>query len=470
MIADKKIETIHANAAMTMSAGKAEFRQLGRGLRILLTDTKRWAVGVRTGMVFAEMGCEVGMLCPTEGHPAYTVDAIRHRFVFDGFNPVASLRAAIEVFRPDLILPTCDRGVGHLHRLHAEAKARGELHMAACVERSMGPEESFRITSNRYELLKLAATEGVRIPETIALRSDADRAEAERLGLPLVIKADGTWGGSGVKVARTRDAVQGAYDALRGRRGVAWLAKELALNRDRGNTLHDWRNAHPALIAQSFVEGRPGNCAVACWKGEVLAAMAVEVIATNGENGPASVIEVVEGREMLEAAQRIARRLKLSGFFGLDFVVEHGTGAAYLIEMNARCTQPCSLALGKGRNLPAAMCAQLAGKPEPETERLTSLSRIAYFPRPAGSFASAVDVPVWSYYYDVPVGEPVFVDLLLNQWPDRGWLGQRVDRMRGIDRGTAKSGWSRPGMRKGPQSVKPRKREAAGQKRFNAGD
>ena len=434
--------------------------------RILLTDTKRWAVGVRLGMMFADMGCEVGMLCAVEGHPAHTVRSIQHRFEYDGFRPVASLRAAIESFRPDMILPTCDRGLSHLHRLHSEAHTRRDRWIAECIERSLGPAESFSIISNRYKLLELATEEGIRIPETISLRSDADLERAEELGLPLVIKADGTWGGCGVKVARTREEVRGHYAALSSRRGIGWLMKELALNRDRGNTLHDWRNTRPTLIAQSFIEGRPANCAVACWEGQILAGIAVEVIATNGDQGPASVVEVVQGREMLQAAERIARRLRLSGFFGLDFMVDRATGAAYLIEMNGRSTQPCSLPLGRGRNLPAAMFAKLSGRPEPAPQAITRLNRIAYFPKPAGTVAAAIDLPQWSYYYDIPEDEPALVELLLNQWPDRGLLGRWLDARRGIDRGTAKSRVFE--ARKGPQIVPPRADKKAG-KSFSTG-
>jgi hypothetical protein len=431
-------------AAPSDCTGSAEYTQVGRGLRILLTDTKRWAVGVRIGMVFARMGCEVAMLCATEGHPAYTVESIRHRFAYDGFSPLASLRESIVQFRPDLVLPTCDRGAQHLFRLYREASTRGERDIVDCIERSLGPADSFPIVSNRYALLKLADAEGIRVPETISLRDRSDLAAAEQSGFPLVIKADGTWGGCGVKVARDREELASAYDSLRGRRGVVWLAKELALNRDRGNTLHDWRNTRPALIAQSYVGGRPANCAVACWQGKILAGIAVEVIATNGELGPASMIEVVEGREMLQAAERIARRLNLSGFFGLDFIIERGTGAAWLIEMNARCTQLCSMAMGKGRNLPAAMCAQLAGKPEPASEPLTPLGRIKYFPSPSHPVTLGLDVPVASYYYDVPVNENEFVHLLMNPWAERSKAGQWLDRVRSKRRGTAKAAGAAP--------------------------
>ena len=72
----------------------------------------------------------------------------------------------------------------------------------------------------------------------------------------------------------------------------------------------------------------------------------------------------------------------MSGFFGLDFMIEKETGAAWLIEMNARSTQASALMLGAGKNLPAAVCASLTGKHEPESEPVTHLRRIAYFPKP----------------------------------------------------------------------------------------
>jgi carbamoylphosphate synthase large subunit len=471
IVADNQTDSQTSNAVtLPMRISSPDQASMGRGLRILLTDTKRWAVGVRIGIAFAQMGCEVGMLCPPEGHPAATVRSIHHRFVYDGFAPVASLRTAIDRFRPDVVLPTCDRGLAHLHLLHDQAWGDGEDWIVACIERSLGSAESYSIVSNRYKLLRLAQEEGIRVPATMPLASTSDLLAAEGMGLPLVVKADGTWGGCGVKVARTREELEDAYRDLRGRRGVPWLVKELALNRDRGNTLNDWRNFHPELIAQKFVEGRPANCAVACWEGKVLAGIAVEVIATNGERGPASIVDIVEGREMLRAAEKIARRLRLSGFFGLDFMVEPETGAAWLIEMNARSTQPCSLQLGTGRNLPAALCAAFAGVSEPESDSVTALSRIAYFPKPAGSFATTVDLPVWSYHYDIPADEPDLVHLLLHQWPDRGRLGQWLDRMRGIDRGTGEANRRAPVLARQKPPMTPAPAPSQGVGSSNAGD
>lgn len=377
----------------TLDTPGTDVHALGSGLRILLTDVNRWAVGPRLGMAFAAMGCEVGVLCPREGHPAFTVEAIRRRYVYRGAGMVSSLREAIEDFDPHLVLPVCDRALSHLHRLHEAARKEGDRRITQCIEHSLGPAWSYPITASRYDLLHLALEEGIPVPDTIALTCEEDLHAAAYLGLPLVIKADGTWGGCGVFVAESRAEAVQAFRKLTDRKGLPWLLKELALNRDRGTKLDYWRNRRPSLIAQKWIDGHPANCAVACADGEVLAGVAVDVVATNGPRGPASLVEVVPGREMLQAAERIVKRLALSGFVGLDFMIDRKSGVACLIEMNPRCTQAAALLLGKGRNLPAAVCAYLAGAPEPETTPVTDLTRIAYFPRQDGFVESDASAP-----------------------------------------------------------------------------
>ena len=87
--------------------------------------------------------------------------------------------------------------------------------------------------------------------------------------------------------------------------------------------------------AQAFVPGREATSAIACWNGKVLASLHFEVIEKAHKLGHASVLRLVENREMTLAADRIVRRLSLSGIFGLDFMLE-GRGKAHLIEMNPR--------------------------------------------------------------------------------------------------------------------------------------
>src|SRR2546422_5036658 len=77
--------------------------------------------------------------------------------------------------------------------------------------------------------------------------------------------------------------------------------------------------------------------------------------------GHATVVRLIENREILAAVERIVRRLNLSGLHGFDFILESLTGNAYLIEINPRATQVGHLTLGHGRNLPAALFAALTG-------------------------------------------------------------------------------------------------------------
>ena len=108
---------------------------------------------------------------------------------------------------------------------------------------------------------------------------------------------------------------------------------------------------------------------------------------------------------MMDAAAKIARRLNLSGFFGLDFIIEEETGSTFLIEMNPRCTQHCHLRLGTGRDMIGALSAVREGIRPSELAPITQNSLIAYFPQAllrGSNFLS-------SSYHDVPQDEPEFI-------------------------------------------------------------
>lgn len=398
-------------------------------IRILLTDTNRWPVVPRLAIGFARMGCEVAVLCPTPGHPAEKASGVRRTFEYSGFYPLTSLKYAIEEFRPDVVVPACDRGVQHLHELYAEVcrKQGAESRVAATIERSLGAPDGYLVTSCRHALLRAAEAEGIAVPRTRALRQESDLEQwNEEAAVPWVMKADGTSGGRGVRFIPSRAEAAERFLELRTHAGWGELAKRLVLNRDRDWVLYDWRHPRPQVIAQSLIKGRPANCAVVCWRGQVLASLAVEVVAATDFRGPATVVKVVSGEEMIRAAEKLARRLEISGFFGLDFMIENGSGATYLIEMNPRCTPLCPLPLGTGSDLVAALWAQLAGVPTPETRAVTSNPRIAYFPQ-AWAMPEKLGA-LESCYHDLPQGEPALVDRMLHPWPERSRMGELVDK------------------------------------------
>jgi hypothetical protein len=277
----------------------------------------------------------------------------------------------------------------------------------------------------------MARSEGIPVPRTHSIGDVDDlRRWHSEFALPCVIKADGSWGGQGVRIARDEVEAERGLAELTRRAGLAELFKKVAFNRDRDWVLSEWRQPPPAVIAQSYIEGRPANCAVVCWKGRVLAGIAVEVITAAGARGPSIVVEVVEGPAMMIAAEKIASRLRISGFFGLDFMIENATGISYLVEMNPRCTPLCPLPLGKGRDLVAALWAQLTRNPLPSTPAVTKSNRIAYFPQACSNPGELQGMLLKTSYLDVPEGQPELVKELLHPRSTRSRVGQLVDFLR----------------------------------------
>ena len=405
--------------------------------RVLLTNTIRWATGARVAIGLAQADCNVFAICPSR-HPMLKTSAARQTFAYSGVRPLDSLLTAIKASDPHIIIPCDDRGVQHLHELYEHAckqEASGSK-LAALIERSLGSPASYPIVSSRYELLKIARDEGIRVPHThpILAVDDLKALDGEQT-LPWVLKADGTWGGGGVKIAQTPAEAEQFFVELSRAFGVKRVIKRLCVNRDSFWLRPWWRRFRPAVIAQAYIQGCPANCAVVCWQGKVLAGIGVEVVSAQERTGPASVVRVVDNREMMFAAKQLARRLGLSGIFGLDFVIEDRTGAAYLIEMNPRCTPLCHLQLGKGRDMARALWAQLSGEPIPDTSPITQNDVIAYFPQAWISKSEYLQ----SSFHDVPQGEPDLVQELLQPWPDRSFLFRVFSLLHQITNPTSKA-------------------------------
>jgi hypothetical protein len=392
--------------------------------KILLADTDRRSYSARLAMAFAALDCEVSIVC-TGHHPIETIKALHRRFPYSAVHPVASLLHAIESTRPDLIIPCDDRAVLHLQQLCGRYGQNDFV--ASSIERSLGPPGSYPVVSARYPLLELARGQGIRVPATQYLQSaqDLDQWHAKQ-PLPWVLKADGTWGGSGVRIAQTPQQAEQLFQMLKDPCGLRRAVKRLLVNRDPFYLRDWWQRFSPPLLVQAYVPGRPANSAVACWEGKVLAQISVEVLAASRPTGPASVVRRINNPEMTNAAERIAGKLHLSGFFGLDFIVENGSGATYLIEMNPRCTPLTHIQLGLENHLVGALHVALAGHSLPAAVPSPAPSDgevIVYFPRTCNSNGESKE----SSFYDVPPGEPELARALLRPFPERTLLYRIVE-------------------------------------------
>ena len=396
--------------------------QLEASPRVLLTDTDRRPYAARLAMVLSEAGCDVSAICSSFGHPLLKTRVIGKAFSYSSFHPLNALTRAIEATEPDIIVPCDDRGVRHLHELHARARQeQGNVSnkLAALIERSLGAPDSYSIVSARYELLRIAQEEGCRVPNT-KLINTVDDLNACQVSQPFpwVLKADETWGGRGVRIAYTPEEAKKYFGDVSRPFRLRRAVKRMVVNRDPFWMQPWWEGRKPAVVVQAYVHGRPANCAVACWEGELLAGIGVEVVSADGLTGPASIVRVLNNPDMISYAELIARRLHLSGFFGLDFMIEDRTNQAYLIEMNPRCTPLCHLRLGKGRDMIGGLWARLSGQPIPDTQAITENDMIAYFPQAGNSKSEFLE----SSFQDIPQDQPELIEEFLRPWPDRSLL------------------------------------------------
>ena len=373
---------------------------------ILVAATSHWFPTARLAMALANAGCIVEAVCPSR-HPLSKTSVVRRTYTYRGLAPLMSLANAITESNPDLIIPGDDLSTRHLHHLYRRELGRGGKRTPICtlIERSFGSPESFPIVYERAAFMRLAEEEGVRVPKSGGVANfDELHQWTTRMGFPVVLKADGTSGGVGVKVVRTQEEAERALRSLQAPPLLARAAKRAVVDRDRTLIWASLLRHRSVVSAQTLVDGHEATSTVACWKGVVLAGLHFEVINKRSSSGPATVMRWIDNSEMTIAVEKMVRRLNLSGVHGFDFMVETHTGHAYLIEINPRTTQVGHLTLGSGRDLPAALCAAITGSAAQPAPKVTASDTIALFPQewmrdPSSPFLQ-------SSYHDVPWEEP----------------------------------------------------------------
>jgi hypothetical protein len=327
---------------------------------VLIVTTQRWLATARLAFAFAEAGFSVGTLQPG-GHALEQVDFTETCTRLDLMAPVRSLRRAIGADLPDLIVPTDDRAAQLLYRLHAEAAGESGATVRSLVERSLGP-GPYEGLHARARFAELARENGVACPATLPIDSEADLARAlETVGLPAVMKTDGSWSGAGVRFVCDLAEARRTWRRLAAPPSLRGALRRLFGERD-AERIGLWAARRGSNVSiQARIDGRPANAAVACWEGEVLASVLVEAVQTDGEIGPATVVRRLDHPGMQRAAQTLVRRLGLSGLCGFDFILD-AEGVAHVIELNPRATPTAYLADLTGVDPASALFSKLTGR------------------------------------------------------------------------------------------------------------
>ena len=396
--------------------------------RVLIASSSWWAFPVQLAIALSKRGISVHAVCPS-GHPLRKATCVDAFYRYRALRPISSLANAIRQTSPSLIIPCDDRTVGYLHSLHSEWRL-DDLDSAALIERSLGQSAGFEAVRHRSAIIGLARQAGIAAPEMVPLASEHDVVEAvEKFGTPTVLKVDGSWGGLGVVVAGSENDAVDAFRRLSRRPTMVTAMKRLLVDRDGFSVLPWLKRIAPTVNAQRFAKGRPTNCAVACWQGELLACSSVEVIHARTELGASTVVRHIDNPQMLKAAKAIVRHLRLSGLCGFDFLLDDDTGDVSLVECNPRATPLCHLDFGVGADPLNALIVQVFGMlPAPST-RIANGETVAFFPQ---CWLQEPGTPlIRSSYHDVPWSEPEVVrELMKKPWPERGLLAKLARRYR----------------------------------------
>jgi ATP-grasp domain len=391
---------------------------------VLLVSSIRWPVIAKLSVAFLRNGCKVQVVCPPD-HPFAFVSGLSKIYPYRGLDSLRSLYEAITAAEPDFVIPCDDGVVWQLHELH-----RTKPELRALIERSLGAPSSYKTVASRAELMQVASELNIRAPETKKIATAADLREWFSVpGASGVLKLDWTCGGKGVRVVRSLAEAEEALGAMRQPANVMAVLGRWLLIHD-ALAIWKWRNqGQPSLTLQQFVAGRPANTMLACHKGKVLAMVTVEVLCAQSSTGTSLVVRQIENDEIRTAAELIAERLQLSGFHGLDFMIEDRTGYAYLIELNPRCTQLGHLQIPIQGDLVGVFCRAFSNTRSPRNERPICQETIAFFPE---ALLSNPKCPyLETSYIDVPWEEPrLVVELMRGDWRDRGLLARLYRAMR----------------------------------------
>jgi ATP-grasp domain len=324
--------------------------------KVLLSATVGWPSVARYAGGFAAAGCEVHALSPA-GAPVcvsrYVTKHHRYRALGN------SLAKAIADAKPDIIIACDDRAVAQMLALHRASKP--DSFAAKLIERSLGKPENYGRVVSRYGSLSELRELGVRVPDTYPANSEAElEAALAKTGFPAVLKSDGSWGGEGVIVARTREDALAAFHKLSTPPSRPRSVLR-ALRRKDAHYLHDAIAPKKfPICVQQFITGKAANSAFAAWNGDVVGTVYYDVLMADAVVGPPNVIRRTDCPQIDHASRLAAKHFGLSGLHGIDFIRDE-TGSPYAIEINPRATQGGTLAFGLGHDLPSALATAAFG-------------------------------------------------------------------------------------------------------------
>ena len=313
-------------------------------LRILVVlFSPGWLGAARLPGALTQAGFSVASYCHPESYLAktryneYAYTAPTTGSAFPG------LVAAVREYGPVLLIPACELAVRFFHNI-MEADAAGQVHaqfadVVNLVRISLGDPVFHKDMLSKIESDSAARNLGLRAPKKAQVFTLDDALTfGEEHGYPVVLK--GEYGSAGNAVRICADAAE-----------VTTAHASLAAGDESRR-----------ILAQQYIDGVVASQSTVAWSGEVLETVTLHKLFTHpAPMGPSSVLRCVANAEAEQAVRALLGKSGYTGFGAANFIIEHGTDAAYFIEFNPRPTPPATVARLFGRDLCRALWCRLSG-------------------------------------------------------------------------------------------------------------
>jgi Carbamoyl-phosphate synthase L chain, ATP binding domain len=386
--------------------------------RVLLISSFRWITVARAAIAFHEAGFSVSTLVP-KGHAVEKLSIAASTHVFNIFSAEQSLIEAVSGSKPVLLVPFDDVVVPILHDVYYRRGAHDKL--SILIANSLGDPAFFPVVRSRKEFAKRLSALSIASPPTLSVESTDDLMTAARtLGLPTVLKSDGSWGGQGVAIVHEQTGLRDAFARLSSRHNVLRALKRFIINRDLTPFHTMLRRRAISIVAQQYLPGRPANAAVACWKGEVLGSITLEVIQSAGETGPATVVRHIDCPDMTNAIHRIVHDLQLSGICGVDFILSGPENKPLMIELNPRSVPTVHLSNSRGQRLCHLLFEKITGRVVSPSLHAPQCDIIALFPQEM--LRDPNSPHLINGFHDIPTHWPEYVALATGETTSQSYI------------------------------------------------
>ena len=345
---------------------------------------RTWSAPHNMARALFKEGAQVTVVAPNDSLVAHTKYA-HYPIIYDRIelNRVMhhTLCRICKTIQPRIVLPGDDPAFKWLHHLRQLEGVDPDV--AALISRSLPSVDKAEILISDSAFVANYSGFLCRPPPFLKspLWTDVS-AFIEQHHLPIVFKKDGLWSGYGVTICRTIQSAREAFDNLSG----------------------------GSFLVTKFIRGTPAEAAVSGLAGRVCSAFCFKKIERLTENGPACVIEHLQHEAMLSAARGIFEAAELSGFCGIDFIVDE-EGRAWLLELTPRMIPASHLGKLFGEDNVKSFVAALNGTKKPPVNKKI-MDRVALFP---AEISRNLDSPYfYNIFHDVPWDDPKVLKAIIS--------------------------------------------------------